>query len=42
MPTFMTRIQTMGQMGMLRLGLSGLLPGGGGFPGMPGGRRPFG
>lgn len=40
--TMMKRMQKMGQKGMLRQGLSGLLPGGGGFPGMPGGRRPFG
>jgi signal recognition particle subunit SRP54 len=42
MTTMMKRMQKMGQKGMLRQGLSGLLPGGGGFPGMPGGRRPFG
>jgi len=41
MTTMMKRMQKMGQKGLLRQGLSGLLPGGGGFPGMPGGRRPF-
>jgi signal recognition particle subunit SRP54 len=39
MTTMMKRMQKMGQKGLLRQGLSGLLPGGG-FPGMPG-RRPF-
>jgi signal recognition particle subunit SRP54 len=41
MTTMMKRMQKMGQKGLLRQGLSGLLPGGGGFPGMPGGRRPY-
>lgn len=41
MTTMMKRMQKMGQKGLLRQGLSGLLPGGGGFPGMPGSRRPF-
>jgi signal recognition particle subunit SRP54 len=40
MTTMMKRMQKMGQKGMLRQGLSGLM-GGGGFPGMPGGKRPF-
>jgi signal recognition particle subunit SRP54 len=40
MTTMMKRMQKMGQKGLLRQGLSGLLPGGG-FPGLPGGRRPF-
>jgi signal recognition particle subunit SRP54 len=40
MTTMMKRMQKMGQKGLLRQGLSGLLPGGAGFPGMPG-RRPF-
>jgi signal recognition particle subunit SRP54 len=39
MTTMMKRMQKMGQKGLLRQGLSGLLPGGMGFPG--GGRRPF-
>jgi len=40
MTTMMKRMQKMGQKGLLRHGLSGLMPGGG-FPGLPGGRRPF-
>jgi signal recognition particle subunit SRP54 len=40
MTAMMKRMQKMGQKGLLRQGLSGLLPGGG-FPGLPGGRRPF-
>jgi len=40
MTTMMKRMQKMGQKGLLRQGLSGLMPGGG-FPGLPGGRRPF-
>ena len=39
MTTMMKRMQKMGQKGLLRQGLSGLLPGGMNFPG--GGRRPF-
>ncbi|WP_019013222.1 signal recognition particle protein [Elioraea tepidiphila] len=39
MTTMMKRVQKMGQKGLLRQGLSGLLPGGMNFPG--GGRRPF-
>jgi signal recognition particle subunit SRP54 len=39
MTTMMKRMQKMGQKGLLRQGLSGLLPGGMGLPG--GGRRPF-
>jgi signal recognition particle subunit SRP54 len=41
MTTMMKRMQKMGQKGLLRQGLAGLMPGGGGFPGLPGGRRPF-
>jgi signal recognition particle subunit SRP54 len=39
MTTMMKRVQKMGQKGLLRQGLSGLMPGGMTFPG--GGRRPF-
>jgi len=40
MTTMMKRMQKLGQKGLLRHGLFGLMPGGG-FPGLPGGRRPF-
>ncbi|WP_439578356.1 signal recognition particle protein [Elioraea sp.] len=39
MTTMMKRVQKMGQKGLLRQGLGGLLPGGMNFPG--GGRRPY-
>ncbi|WP_144299470.1 signal recognition particle protein [Elioraea rosea] len=42
MTTMMKRMQKIGQKGLLRQGLGSLMPGGGGgFPGLPGGKRPF-